>query len=802
MNLPLFEPDPATRWIWAPETHANQYIAATHVTDIKDKVASASITLFCDTKYKLYVNGRFVNAGPCHFRKPFVYVDTYDITAFLLPGKNRIAVLAHYIGVTVKYNTAEEPGLLAEYALTDEAGHTRRIGTGTDWSITPLTCWQADTPRRNWAIEHIEEVRLDDPSFIALARFASDDYETGLTVSNVPEPQSPRVFDRPDLELRLRPVPPLQWRREDLTRPVRIFRGNTEIYNRQDNAVRINHEHVWPEYDETCYEMCKAGTVYFERRTGEPGVLLSYDFGRMCAGDPSVELWCEHPCTLDVAMAETVDAAGRPNVWRLGSLHYTRYHLPAGLSRARFYHFNNYRYLYLSLKDAVGRVEVHRVSSHHTRAALAYAPSIHCNDRAVESLYRISRRAIMLNTQAGGYDCNSREQGMYWGDNIWAAESVGHLTGDFSHMKHLCYSATDEVNRHGPFIPGSLFGAGQPLYDYCLVPPALLARYHRFTGDVQTVADNLPAMHRIVEAFRALKGADGLLEWKRIPEELGGLLFLDHPGVGWHGSTTVGIEREDISIGFNLFYLQALQAMVSCEAALGQSNATLTAEINTLMSALRQHGWHAERGMFIDSTATAGTAPRFSQLVNALAITTGLFETSALARHALARIMDTRRFPWVAQGTPYSLFFVAEAAAAGRAGADAVAAFTRDYAGMLARGATTTWEGWQGENQDSYCHAWSAALPHLLRRAVAGLAPLEPGYGRLELRPDFRAFEWMDLTCHIPQGPVRIAWRQTGPNLYNLDVHLPPTVTGECHVGDEPVHGLRDHTTLTLSGPT
>lgn len=783
-----FTLEPGTRWIWSERVHKNQFLAATRDFDCPDVPTSAKIHIFADTKYKLYVNGRFVHAGPCPFLKPVIYVDTCDLTPYLGSGHNQVAIIAHYVGSTVKYNRTEEPGLLAECHFENKPGTSRVFGTDAEWKITPLECWSEETPRRNWAIEPIEDLQLDHPSFATLASCASEDYASPSFKISPPAPVPPRVFERPDLELRQRCTPLLRCQREDLTRPLKIFRGNTEIYNWQDTATRMDREHVWMETDEALYEITRSGNATLDRREGEPGYMLLYDFGRVCAGDPAIEVWCEHPCTLDFAMAEHLDERGRPLVWRMGGLYYARYHLNAGLNRVRFYHFNGYRYLYVQFKDAVGRVDVCRVSSHHLRADLDYLDSFRSEDRSAEAAYRISQRAIRLNTQAAGTDCNTREQGVYWGDNIWISESVGHMTGDFSHMRHLCNSITDEVKAFGPFIPGSLLGMGQPLYDYCLIAVELLARYYSYTGDLQTVKANLDAARQIVAAFRNLKAPHGLLELAKLPRDVkSGLLFLDHPGIGWHGSTTTGIQREDVSIGLNAFYLQALQALITCETASGNDPSALKEEESELKQAIRDQGWVAEKGLFRDTTRKQSGPIRFSQVVNALAVCTGLFEEELQARRAVRLMLDIHRNPWIAQGTPYSMFFIAEASARTRLGAEAVVHFTREYDHMIQRGATTTWEGWQGENQDSFCHAWSATLPHLIRRAVMGLRTLTPGYEQLKLQPDLCAFREFDATCCIPQGKVHMQWNTTSPETCELSLRLPKGVQCAFHTPDGPV---------------
>lgn len=765
------------RWIWAATVAKNSTVAALKTVALPAVPHEARLAVFADTKYKLYVNGRFVNAGPAPFRKPVIMVDEYDVAPFLRRGRNTILILAHFVGSDTKYNLAEKPGLLAAFEARLPGGRHASAVSDASWRVAPLDCWRADAPRRNWAIEHMEDVDLAHPGFAVLCEFAGEDYAAGRPRRAARALWGkPAVTDRPDLELRARMVPPLRWSREDVHVPRLVFRTNTERYSLQDTAIRLDHEHVWPERDEAVYEMTRNGVVQFERREGEPGFGLVYDMRRMCAGDPAVEIECAAPCTVEVALAEALRTDGHPVVWRNGGLYYARYHLAAGTNRVRFYHFNGHRYLYLVMKDAIGAVEVRRVTTHHCRADLEFHDGFDSEDREAESLYRISRRSLMLNSQANPYDCNTREQGTYWGDGVWIVDTVGHQTGDFRPMRQLCYAMSDEVRACGPLVPASLYGMGAPLYDYCLVPLDLLERYYRYTGDRATVAANLPAARRIVDAFRGFKDKAGLLSVGRIPAGDNafrkGLLFLDHPGNGWHSMTTTGIDRRDPNAGFNLYYLQALQALAALERACG-TPARLGAEIEAVARAVRAACWVPAQGLVADAAPLDGRTPRFSQLANALAITTGVLQ-GAQARQALAAVLDIPRHPWVSQGTPYSYFFLAEAAARTGMAAEAVRAFTRDFAGMLDRGATTTWEAWRGENHDSLNHAWSAPLPYLIRRGVMGLAPEKPGYAAARLQPCFEAFDRFRAVQCVPAGEVSVAWDRISPAAVQLTVEAPP----------------------------
>ena len=67
---------------------------------------------------------------------------------------------------------------------------------------------------------------------------------------------------------------------------------------------------------------------------------------------------------------------------------------------------------------------------------------------------------------------------------------------------------------------------------------------------------------------------------------------------------------------------------------------------------------------------------------------------------------------------------------------------------MLARGATTVWEAWngvdaEGRPHESLNHYSKGAVVTFLHEDVAGIRPLAPGYARVGIRPRFDA----RLTC-------------------------------------------------------
>jgi alpha-L-rhamnosidase len=101
------------------------------------------------------------------------------------------------------------------------------------------------------------------------------------------------------------------------------------------------------------------------------------------------------------------------------------------------------------------------------------------------------------------------------------------------------------------------------------------------------------------------------------------------------------------------------------------------------------------------------------------------------------------------------------------------------WLGMLARGATTMWEDWEGIDADGVPHASlnhysKGAVASFLHRDVAGLRPTAPGYRAFEVRPrPGGGLTWAGTRHLSPYGPVEARWEARGGAL-TLDLTVPP----------------------------
>lgn len=104
----------------------------------------------------------------------------------------------------------------------------------------------------------------------------------------------------------------------------------------------------------------------------------------------------------------------------------------------------------------------------------------------------------------------------------------------------------------------------------------------------------------------------------------------------------------------------------------------------------------------------------------------------------------------------------------------------------ITQGATTIWERWDSLKPDgsinssrmtSFNHYALGAVGDWLHRSVGGLAPLEPGYRKIEIHPRFGGgITWAKASHRTPYGLASSSWR-IDDGAMRVDVTIPPNTT-------------------------
>lgn len=125
------------RWISTghPHYYWNEFLRFRKTFKILKKQISSSITRISgDTRYILWVNGKYVCRGPAKGYPSVQPYDTIDIKDFLKPDKNVIAVLLHVFGVSTFSNVWRgRAGIVVDGEIVFCDGGSIRIDTDSSW---------------------------------------------------------------------------------------------------------------------------------------------------------------------------------------------------------------------------------------------------------------------------------------------------------------------------------------------------------------------------------------------------------------------------------------------------------------------------------------------------------------------------------------------------------------------------------------------------------------------------------------------------------------------------------------------
>jgi hypothetical protein len=120
-------------WLSGFPEHAKEWVGFRKQFILPDDYSEVKLHLFADSRYWLWINGRYVLRGPARFDPKGPEYDTIDITKSVQHGENTIAVLVHhYLGHDSLRMVRHVPGLSVCCAIAS-GDAVRRFFTDETW---------------------------------------------------------------------------------------------------------------------------------------------------------------------------------------------------------------------------------------------------------------------------------------------------------------------------------------------------------------------------------------------------------------------------------------------------------------------------------------------------------------------------------------------------------------------------------------------------------------------------------------------------------------------------------------------
>ncbi len=369
----------------------------------------------------------------------------------------------------------------------------------------------------------------------------------------------------------------------------------------------------------------------------------------------------------------------------------------------------------------------------------------------------------------GGYtvDCAHRERWGYGGDAHATMETaLDHFGMAAFYAKWLDDWAAIQ-NEHGnlPFTCPTYRGGGGPAWSGIVV--MLPWETYLRCGDRRVLERAWPTIERWL-AFLETQTVDGVLQFYADPRYVEAVYSFLGDWVPPGEEQAGGPATENTLFFNNAYRVWNVRTAVRIAQALGRDRdaARLRARAEELAAAV-----HAR---FFDPQLRVYVSPRQTYL--ALPVLAGLGDAS-LRAELLTRLyadIETRRH--VDTGIHGTWMLTKLLLEERRADLLALVAAQHDFPSwgdMLARGATTIWEQWDGVN--SRMHSSFLSIGALFVEGLAGIRPLAdgPGYAHFALEPAFvPGLHSARCELDTPRGRIICGW-QCDENFLRLEIDVP-----------------------------
>jgi hypothetical protein len=305
---------------------------------------------------------------------------------------------------------------------------------------------------------------------------------------------------------------------------------------------------------------------------------------------------------------------------------------------------------------------------------------------------------------------------------------------------------------------------------------------YMYTGDKESLAENYDLL-KAEKTLEQYARSDGLLNTSKLRDI-----------VDWPKGERDHFDFRDVNTVVNAFYYKTLVQMADLAGAIGRENeaAGYRKKAAAVRAVFNKVFFDPRRGVYVD-----GEGSRHASLhANMMPLAFDLAPEDQIDR--VADYVASRGMACSVYGAQYLL------EALYRAGRDEVALQRmtskgiRSWRNMLRVGSTITMEAWDDRfkpNQD-WSHSWGAAPANIISRYVLGVRPLEPGFGKVLIRPQPGSLRHASGTVPTIRGPVKVSFETEADKSFVLSLNIPMNVVARVEL---PRAGKRP-STVVLDG--
>jgi hypothetical protein len=458
-------------WSRSAAKEKGGYVVFRKTCELADAGSPARLQVFADSRYLLWINGRYVLRGPCRFNPKRPEYDVVDVQSYLRKGTNVLVVMVHHYGNAINGRIMKHaPGL---GAILEIAGK-EVLRTDSTWRCNDSTMYLPSPESWN-TIPDVIDARIDQGGWIT----ADCDDTAWSRAKAIDGGQWGRMF-----------ATELPLRKETVLRDLRVLPSGEPLHSRLPLVLSAGEE-----------------------------VLV--DFGTMAMAYTTMDVEGAEGSTLSMTYALRYKDGKPFESYGSGSV-YT-----AGTGRHEFMTTDQWGSHYMLVKCSSGRFTIHGIGIIDRRYPYERIGSFACSDTVLGDLWDMAVKTIEV-TSDDCYGSDARERNEW----IQDASKPSFLTSRvaLSERRRNEGSARIDVRllksmlRHAALsqLPDGRLLATFPtdrgpedchyvIEDYSCQWFEALKMYYDITGDKAFVREVWPTLVAQLQWFLARRTSRGLL---------------------------------------------------------------------------------------------------------------------------------------------------------------------------------------------------------------------------------------------------------------------------------------------------
>lgn len=765
INKSLLNARWSASWITCPDTYVREY-GVYHFRkqfSLEKQPEKFVVHVSADNRYRLFVNGVFVNNGPARGDLQHWYFESLDIASYLKPGNNVIAALVWNMG---KYAPVAQISNQTAFILQGDGKPEQIVNTNRSWKVVESKAYYPCSTNNSQRVRNYMEVGPGDNIKGELNLW---DWET-------------LGFD------------------DSKWRGAQIVTSGTPFGYGTDNYWTLVPRNI-PLFNETILDLNVVrryeGITLKERQLSKAmplvippnstvSILLDQTFNTV--GYPEIITSKGKGSNVKLTYAEALldennEKGNRNEIEGKRIVGNDDIFEPDGGEKRIFrtLWFKTFRYLQLDITTKDEELVIDDLYSMSTGYPFKMAAKFSSNDESLKEIWDIAWRTSLICAGETFFDTPYYEQLQYPGDTRLQALITLYMTGDDRLMRKAIldfhYSKTPEGMVQGRYPSNRL----QVIPTFALFWVSMVYDYWMHGNDNEFIEQFLPSVRSILDWHETnIDKNTGILK-----DEMIWWNFIDWvPGLSnSQGSSKGNSTIRSLHYAYTLQQAAELLNFFDKEYEADHYRKVATG-INTEAYKLC---FNKERNLFADSSESK----RYSQHANIMGVLSG-----AVPEEIVKDVVrNTMSDPTLLQGTFYYKFYLTRALVKVDM-ADEYYASLGPWRDMVALGLTTFAEKPEPTRSDS--HAWSSTPNYEFLATICGIRPNEPNFKSVLVKPAFGGLT--EISGEMPHrlGSIKVDLKQNKKKVSG-NVVLPAGLFGNFVWGNNtiPLHGGNNKIDMT-----